>query len=75
LEINPQSKIILWQLKTTVPNYQDEGYIANIKNKTKKKWYKLLPIPANVPLLERNQSQLHNKQVIVLKILLLLIFG
>jgi hypothetical protein len=74
LEINPHSKIILWQLKTTVPNYQDEGYIANIKNKNKK-WYKLLPIPANVPLLERNQSQLHNKQVIVLKISLLLVFG
>jgi hypothetical protein len=72
LELNPHSKIILWQLKTTVPNYQDEGYMANIK---KKKWYKLLPIPANVPLLERNQSQLHNKQVIVLEISLLLVFG
>jgi hypothetical protein len=75
LEINPHSKIILWQLKTTVPNYQDEGYIANIKKKKQNKWYKLLPIPANVPLLERNQSQLHNKPVIVLKISLLLIFG
>jgi hypothetical protein len=30
LEINPHSKIILWQLKTTVPNYQDEGYIAKM---------------------------------------------
>jgi hypothetical protein len=53
LEINPYSKIILWQLKTIVPNYQDEGYIAKIKKK-QNKWYKLLPIPANVPLLERN---------------------
>jgi predicted methyltransferase len=74
LESNPHSKIILWQLKTTVPNYQDEGYIAKIKKK-QNKWYKLLPIPANAPLLERNQSQLHNKQVIMLKISLLLVFG
>jgi hypothetical protein len=74
LESNPYSKIILWQLKATVPNYQDEGCIAK-KKKKQNKWYKLLPIPANAPLLERNQSQLHNKQVIMLKISLLLAFG
>jgi hypothetical protein len=38
LEINPHSKTILWQLKTTVPNYQDEGYIANIKKQKQNKW-------------------------------------
>jgi hypothetical protein len=64
----------LMAAKKTVPNYQDEGYIAK-KKKKKKKWCKLLPIPANAPLLEGNQSQLHNEQVMVLKISLLLVFG